>query len=152
VFTTPIRDALSDSAAVDLAAAYGVTPEGTGHELAVAAVTLRQGESLTASELGLALSELPRHGRPAVVHVVDRLPVTTWYRPLTQQLREAGIPEPGGGGQAWYLDRSGETYRPLTAAARRRLTHPDGRSESRERETNSGADPTRPAASGPSTA
>ena len=45
-----------------------------------------------------------------------------WYRPLTAPLREAGIPEPGEGKQAWYLDRGGKTYRPLTATARRRLS------------------------------
>ncbi len=45
--------------------------------------------------------------------------MTTWYRPLTGPLREAGIPEPGEG--VWYLDRGGKTYRPLTDAARRRL-------------------------------
>jgi putative long chain acyl-CoA synthase len=55
------------------------------------------------------------------VQVLDSMPVTTWYRPLTAPLREAGIPEPGEGKQAWYLDRGGKTYRPLTATARRRL-------------------------------
>jgi putative long chain acyl-CoA synthase len=59
--------------------------------------------------------------RPAIVHVVDELPVTTWYRPMTGPLRRAGIPEPGPGKLAWYLDASGSVYRPLTAGARRRL-------------------------------
>jgi len=45
--------------------------------------------------------------------------VTTWYRPLTGPLREAGIPEPGEGRQAWV--RSGTKYRPLTEAEHRRL-------------------------------
>ena len=70
-------------------------------------------------ELSHALSVLPSEERPAVVHVVERIPVTTWFRPRTERLREAGIPEPEEGVQAWYLDRSGETYRPLSAAARR---------------------------------
>jgi hypothetical protein len=47
-----------------------------------------------------------------------------WFRPLTGELRAAGIPEPGEGKQAWYLDASGESYRPLSAAARHRLTRP----------------------------
>ena len=63
----------------------------------------------------------PPEERPAIVHVVDELPVTTWYRPMTRPLRQAGIPEPTEGTQIWYLDASGEQYRPLTAAARRRL-------------------------------
>jgi hypothetical protein len=53
--------------------------------------------------------------------VVDSIPVTTWYRPLTVALREAGIPEPGEATSAWFLDAARNTYRPLTAAARRRL-------------------------------
>ena len=43
VFTAPIRDALGTLPAVDLAVAYGV-PRGRGeHELALAAVTVRDG-------------------------------------------------------------------------------------------------------------
>jgi putative long chain acyl-CoA synthase len=121
VFSTPIRDALGDIDAVDLALAYGVRPQDAACEIALAAVTLRRGHELSARELGRALSGLPREERPAVVHVVERIPVTTWFRPRTEVLREAGLPEPGEGVQAWYLDASGETYRPLSAAARRRL-------------------------------
>jgi putative long chain acyl-CoA synthase len=121
VFSTPIRDALGDLDAVDLSSAYGVAPTRGGEELAVAAVTLRAGTTLTAREVTHALSVLPPEGRPAVVHVVDRIPVTTWFRPRTEVLREAGIPEPGEGVEAWYLDASGDRYRPLSAAARRRL-------------------------------
>ena len=93
-------------------------------ELAIAAVTLRAGRTLSARDIGRALSGLAREQKPAIVHVVDRIPVTTWFRPLTGDLRAAGIPEPGDGVQAWYLDATGETYRPLTAAARQRLTRP----------------------------
>jgi putative long chain acyl-CoA synthase len=71
--------------------------------------------------LNAALGSLPREERPAIVHVVDEIPVTTWYRPLTGPLRDAGIPEPGDGARAWYLDSTRDSYRPLTAAAHRRL-------------------------------
>jgi putative long chain acyl-CoA synthase len=121
VYTTPIRDALGDIPAVGLALAYGVAPPDSEFEIAVAALTLREGRTLTPRDLSRALAELPRGQRPAVVHVVDRIPVTTWFRPLTEELRPAGIPEPDEEKQAWYLDASGETYRPLTAAARERL-------------------------------
>jgi putative long chain acyl-CoA synthase len=90
----------------------------------VAAVSLRSGAELTTREVSRSLSALPPEGRPAVVHVVDRIPVTTWFRPRTEALREAGIPEVGEGEQAWYVDASGEQYRPLSAAARRRLVRP----------------------------
>jgi putative long chain acyl-CoA synthase len=62
--------------------------------------------------------------RPLIVRVVDRIPVTTWYRPLTGPLREEGIPDPGERVRAWYLDASGERYRPLTGTARKRLVSP----------------------------
>ncbi|MGH2883359.1 MAG: AMP-binding protein, partial [Solirubrobacteraceae bacterium] len=121
VFTTPIRDALGAIPAVDLALAYGVPREDDEHEVAVAAVTVRAGRELTAREIGRALSVLEPEQRPALVHVVDRIPVTTWFRPLTGELRAAGIHDPTESGRAWYLDAGGATYRPLTAPARQRL-------------------------------
>ena len=118
VFTTPIRDALGDLPAVDLAVAYGVPAAATGAqarlEIAVAAVTLRAGGELTARDVTEALIGIDPAERPGIVHVVDKIPVTTWYRPLTGPLREAGILRPGEGGSAWYWDRARETYRPLT--------------------------------------
>ena len=121
VFTTPIRDALGELREVDLAVAYGVgLPEREG-QIAVAAVTLRAGRELSAREISQALAGLEPEQRPLIVRVVDRIPVTTWYRPLTGPLREEGIPEVGEGTRAWYLDASGERYRPLTGPARKRL-------------------------------
>ena len=125
VFTGPIRDALGTIPAVDLAVAYGVIPSGAEHQVAVAAVTLQPGQRLVPRDLGAALRSLPRDERPQLVHVVDRIPVTTWYRPLTGPLREAGLPKPREGLRAWYLDASGESYKPLTAAAHRRLSRAD---------------------------
>jgi putative long chain acyl-CoA synthase len=121
VLAAPIRDALGDLPAVDLAVAYGLRPSAGGRELAVAAVTLRPGHELSADTVTRALSELQDGHRPAVVHVVDEIPVTTWYRPLTAPLRAAGIPAPAER-RVWYLDRGGRRYRPLTEAARRRLS------------------------------
>jgi putative long chain acyl-CoA synthase len=122
VFATPIRDALGDLGAVDQAVAYGVLPAGAEHELAVAAVTLRHGRELEAEDIALALAPLSPHERPAIVHVVDRIPVTTWYRPVTGPLRAAGIPEPSEETLAWYRDPKKDTYRPITQTARRRIT------------------------------
>ena len=105
VFTTPIRDALSDIPAVDLAVAYGVASGEA--EVAVAAVTLRAGHELHGREVGRALRSLPELERPAIVRVLPRIPVTTWFRPLTDSLREEGIPAPVQSGPAWYRDASG---------------------------------------------
>jgi putative long chain acyl-CoA synthase len=121
VFTTPIRDALAELEDVDLAVAYGVSPPGAEHQIAIAAVKLRPGHELDARELSRAVAGLPADQRPRVVRVAERIPLTTWYRPLTGPLREEGIPEPGECVRAWFLDASGERYRPLTSAARKRL-------------------------------
>jgi putative long chain acyl-CoA synthase len=121
VFADPIRDALYDVPAVDLAVAYGVRPREARYAIALAAVTLRGACELTAKDISAALSGLDADQRPAIVQVVDEIPVTTWFRPITEPLRDAGLPEPAERGGAWYLDASGRVYRPLTAAARRRL-------------------------------
>jgi putative long chain acyl-CoA synthase len=122
VFSTPIRDALGDLPAVDLAVAYGVRPGAGEDQIAVTAVTMRRGQRLSAREIGRSLGEIPREQRPAIVHVVDRIPVTTWFRPITAPLRDAGVPEPGEGKRVWYRDPSRDAYRPLTPAAYERLT------------------------------
>jgi putative long chain acyl-CoA synthase len=123
VFSTPVRDALMDLPSVDLAVAYGVAPRAGQPEIAVAAVTLRPGGELSARDLGHVLAGLGPANRPRVVHVVKRIPVTTWFRPLTGGLARAGIPDPGASDRpAFYLDAGGHTYRPLTVAAHRRLT------------------------------
>jgi putative long chain acyl-CoA synthase len=121
VLAAPIRDALSDVPAVDLAVAYGLRPAVGAEELAVAAVTVCPGQKVSVETLSQALGEVPEGHRPAVVHVIDEMPVTTWFRPITGPLRRAGLPEPAEG-RAWYLDRGGKRYRPLTDAARRRLS------------------------------
>ncbi|MDQ6605672.1 MAG: AMP-binding protein [Actinomycetota bacterium] len=121
VFTGPIRDALGDIPAVDLAVAYGAVPDRVELAVAIAAVTIRDGHELQERDISRALSALPGAERPAIVQVVGAIPVTTWYRPVTGPLREAGIPEPADGLQAWYLDVASGNYRPLTDAAHRRL-------------------------------
>ena len=121
VFTAPIRDALGDLPAVDIAVAYGV-PGPKGHEVAVAAVTLRPDYELDASELTAALGVLERARRPSVVRLVDEIPVTTWYRPITGPLRAEGIPAPDAAWPAWYRGPRADGYKPLTAAEHKRLT------------------------------
>lgn len=110
-----IRDALGDLPAVDLAVAYGVQPDGSEHEVAVAAVTLRVGHTLTAADIDAALEGLSVDQRPAVVQVVDEIPVTTWFRPVTGPLREAGLPSPAAG-RVWRFDPDHGRYRPLAGA------------------------------------
>ena len=121
VFTAPIRDALGDLPAVDVAVAYGII-DGKGREVAVAAVTLRPDHELVVTELDAALSVLERGQRPAVIRVVPEIPVTTWYRPITSTLRKAGIPAPTKARPAYYRRPQADGYKLLTAAERKRLT------------------------------
>lgn len=114
----PVQDALGDLAQVDLAVLYGL-PSGEADgdaQLAAAAVTLRPGSRLTADDVTAALADLPSHECPDLVHVVPDIPVTTWHRPATHELRAAGLPRPGR--TAWRHDARRGRYVPLTAAAR----------------------------------
>ncbi len=115
VFCQPICDALGDITAIDLAVVYPVATDT--HDVAVAAVTLGKDGVLTAASLTTALGGLPRDQRPAIVHVVDRIPLTPSYRPLSTALREAGLTAPGG--TTWYHDRIDGHYRqrPPSAAS-----------------------------------
>jgi len=123
-FTGPIRSALGTLPAVDLAVAYGLSLDGHQHQITVAAVTLQDAAKLTPRDLTAVLSSLPYAERPLVVRVVDSIPVTTWYRPLAAPLRADGLPVSSNARPAWYLDADSETYKPLTAAARKRLLLP----------------------------
>jgi putative long chain acyl-CoA synthase len=116
----PIRDALEDLPAVDLAVTYGIA-RGNGSDIATAAVTLRAGAKLEAADITAALAPLPRDERPGLVRVVDEIPVTTWYRPSTGKLRTQGVPDARPLTPAWYHDARKDTYRKLTEAARKRL-------------------------------
>lgn len=65
--------------------------------------------------LSLAASTLPEHHRPRVVHVVEEMPRTTWYRPRKDALREEGLPEPDA--RAWGWDTDAAAYVPWSEVA-----------------------------------
>ena len=114
VFPAPITDAIGEIAAVDLAVTYPLqVPGGT---LAVTALTLRPGMTVTIGDLDEAIAAMPVGLGPDVVHVVTELPVSASYRPTVSSLRAAGLPKAGR--NSWYLDRDSGKYRRLTAAAR----------------------------------
>jgi putative long chain acyl-CoA synthase len=112
VFCQPICDALGDIMVIDLAVVYPVAADT--HDVAVAAVTLGKGGVLTAASLTTALGGLPRDQRPAIVHIVDRIPLTPSYRPLSTALQEAGLPTPGE--RTWYHDLTDGHYRQSATA------------------------------------
>ena len=118
VFPAPITDAIGAIAAVDLAVTYGVdTPAGT---LAVTAVSLRPGMSMTVADLSEAVASMPVGLPPDVVHVVPELAVSASYRPVASALRAAGVPKAGR--NSWYWDGDSQSYKRLTASVSRRLT------------------------------
>lgn len=119
VYAFPIHDALAVLPAIDLSAVYGV--DGPDGALAVTALTLRDGHELTPADLTAAMAVVEAGCRPDIVHVVDVIPLTTWYRPITAGLRAEGIPRVRRPARVWALDRETDAYVPLTAAARKRL-------------------------------
>jgi putative long chain acyl-CoA synthase len=74
---------------------------------------------LDGDDLTAALAELEPWRRPAIVRVVDEMPMTPWYRPLAGELRHQGVPMPTKARPAFV--RSGGSYRKLTKAARDKL-------------------------------
>ena len=117
VFPAPVTDAVGAISGVDLALTYGVeTPGGT---LAVTAVMLRPGMSVTAADLSEAIASMPIGLPPDLVHIVPDLPVSASFRPVSSALRAAGLPKSGR--NSWYLDADTGKYRTLTAAARTAL-------------------------------
>ncbi|MGH3524092.1 MAG: acyl-CoA synthetase, partial [Mycobacterium sp.] len=100
--------------AVDLAVTYPV-PAG-GQQVAVSAVTLMPGATITAADLSEAVAAMPSGLGPDVVHVVPEMTLSASYRPTVSALRAAGIPKPGR--HAWYFDSGVNQFKRLTAATR----------------------------------
>ncbi len=120
VATSLARDALALIDEVDLACAYGLEVHGKDHQILVAALMPRPGCEIRPAAVTRALSHLHETQQPAIVYVVDELPVTSWYRPDVRTLREQGVPPPGGDRTVLAIGKGGK-YRPLTQAAYKRL-------------------------------
>lgn len=114
VFPAPITDCIGAIAAVDLAVTYPLpVPGGT---VAVTALTLRPGMSVTVADIADAVAKMPAGLPPDVVHVVADLPLSASYRPTVSGLKAEGLPKVGR--NVWYLDGDTGKYERLTAAAR----------------------------------
>jgi putative long chain acyl-CoA synthase len=118
VFCEPITDALGLIPAVDLAVTYGVPKDG--HQVAVTAVTLRPGATITAADLTEAVAAMQFGLGPDIVHVVAEMTLSASYRPTVSPLRAAGIPKAGR--HAWYFDADANQFRRLTGPARTELS------------------------------
>ncbi len=117
VFPALINDSFGAIAAVDLAVTYALkVPGGT---LAVTAITLHPGASVTVADVSEAVSSMPAGIAPDLVHVVPELPLSASYRPTVSAVRAAGLPKAGR--NSWYLDADTGKYKRLTAAVRSEL-------------------------------
>ncbi|OJZ67919.1 acyl-CoA synthetase [Mycobacterium paraffinicum] len=122
VFDEPVTNLLGCINGVDLAVTYNV-PVGD-REIAVSAVTLLPGASITAADLTDAVARIPIGVGPDIVQVCPELTLSATYRPTVSALRAAGIPKPGR--QVWYFDADGNFFRKLTPTVRSELS---GRSD-----------------------
>lgn len=93
VYAEPVTDALGCINGVDLAVTYNV-PVG-GHEVAVSAVTLLPGASITAADLTEACAKIPIGLGPDIVCVVPEMNLSATYRPTISALRSRRDPEGG---------------------------------------------------------
>ena len=118
VYAESVTDALGGVNGVDLAVTYNV-PVGD-QEVAVSAVTLLPGASITAADLTEAVARIPVGHGPDIVHVVPELTLSATYRPVVSALRAAGIPKSGR--QAWYFDAHSTQFRRLTPTVRSELS------------------------------
>ena len=117
VFVEPVTDALGCLTGVDLAVTYNV-PVGD-RQVAVSAVTLLPGATITAADLTEAVADLPVGVGPDIVQVCPELALSATYRPTVSALRAAGIPKPGR--QTWYFDADSDEFRRLTPGERSKL-------------------------------
>ncbi|MDH3052094.1 AMP-binding protein [Gordonia alkanivorans] len=118
-FIPPITHALSRMQGVDRVVAYGVGEPG--HQVLVATLTLRpdaKPESLTVTQLRIALGEFPAEIRPHLIRVVDEIPHSASYRPLSTVFAAEGLPKPGA--RIWYRDEEGR-YRRYTRTIAEKL-------------------------------
>ena len=89
---------------------------------------MREGHELEIGAVERALEDLGDGGIPRVIRVVDEIPLTTWYRPMSGPLRAEGLPEPtrrASPRRSWYWDPKKGGYRKLSKAAIGRLLSRD---------------------------
>jgi putative long chain acyl-CoA synthase len=112
----PIAEALDAVPSVDLAVAYAL--QGSQGPVIVAAVSPRPDHTIRADELSDAVRGLAPTSRPAVIRVIDSVPLTTWYRPVTAPLRAEGLP---ANDNAFAWNAEAQAYEPITDTARAAL-------------------------------
>jgi putative long chain acyl-CoA synthase len=118
VASIAIEDAVGGLDFVDLAVAYGVAARRGGGEIPVLAVTVVPGRDLDLEALSARLDELPSESRPAIVRVLDEVPLTAGYRPRKEPLRADGMAPRAS---TFVRESDADPFRPLDATALERL-------------------------------
>ncbi len=121
--TPPIEAALGTLSSISVVAAFGVAIENYDHQIAVAAVVLKDKGKLNASDLTLAVTEqLDAKSRPLVVLVSNRLPMTPSHQVQKQLLADAGISKDAlKRGHAFWFNEKTAKYESLTPTSLSRL-------------------------------
>ncbi|WP_235678104.1 acyl-CoA synthetase [Mycolicibacterium sarraceniae] len=128
VFPESVTDAVTRINAVDLAATYGA--EVPGGTIAVTAITVRPGMTVTAADLTDAFAAMPVGPAPDIVQVVAEIPLSATYRPTASTLRADGVPKASR--NTWHLEPDTGKYKRLTAAGRARLCGTDDVSDTED--------------------
>ncbi len=117
VYPVPIQQGLSRLNDIDQVVVYAVGEPG--QQVSVAAFTLRPGTtSITPTVLRVGLGELESSERPDLVHLVDEIPMSESFRPMSSAFAAKGLPKPGP--KVWYHDE-GARYRRYTASAAKKI-------------------------------
>ncbi|HET7735909.1 MAG TPA: alpha/beta fold hydrolase [Nocardioidaceae bacterium] len=93
----------------DMAACYRAV-DADGNARAVAAVTLRPGTDLESIMISRALGTLSPAECPDVVHGIESMPLTSWFRPDSGALAQAH-PRADRIAESWRLDAASGQYR-----------------------------------------
>ena len=124
VSSLEIEDALGLVPGVGLAVAYGVCLRGGEPEIPVAALRVRPGEEPAREDLARAVARLAPESRPAVIRLVETLPMTAGWRPIKGPLRAEGIDPARLAGRALVADPESGGWRDLDAASLAKLSRP----------------------------
>jgi putative long chain acyl-CoA synthase len=109
-----IEDSIYELDAVALVCVYPLELPGGRTEEPVAAIVPKPGWELDLARLAQHLeARHPPEARPALVRVLDSMPLTDGFRPVKPLLQSAGVPADGRG---FRYDPAARTYLPLAAA------------------------------------
>lgn len=115
VLPAPVAAVFEEIPRVTSSVAYPL-PGKNGDEIVVVAVSARK--DLGAATITAAAWRLPEEQRPAIVHLLEEMPLSSAGRPAGTVVRRAGIDLQR---PAWRYDARRDEYRPLTPAMLARL-------------------------------